>query len=60
MTSDYRALQLGTVTKVVPIDKLSVAFPIVPGIVFAGEKLSCLVALGGFLIVAGSLIIIVF
>jgi len=56
----YRALQLGPVSKVAPIDKLSVAFAIVLGILFVGEKLSWPVALGGSLIVAGSIIIIVF
>lgn len=56
----YRALQLGPVTKVAPIDKLSVAIAIVLGIVVLGEKLTWAVALGGALIVAGSLVIIVF
>lgn len=56
----YRALQLGPVTKVAPIDKLSVAFAILMGIVFLGEKLTWPVALGGSLIVAGSVVIIVF
>jgi transporter family protein len=56
----YRALQLGPVSKVAPIDKLSVAIAIVLGIVFAGEQLTWQVALGGLLIVAGSVVIIVF
>jgi transporter family protein len=56
----YRALQLGPVSKVAPIDKLSVAIAIVFGIVFAGEQLTWQVALGGLLIVAGSIVIIVF
>jgi transporter family protein len=54
----YRALQLGPVSKVAPIDKLSVAFAIVLSVVFLGEKLSWGVALGGLFIVSGSLIII--
>lgn len=54
----YRALQLGPVSKVAPIDKLSVAFAIVLGILFVGEKLTWPVALGGSLIVAGSVVII--
>src|SRR5438067_4864109 len=54
----YRALQLGPVSKVAPIDKLSVAFAIVLGIVFVGEKLTWPLALGGGLIVAGSIVII--
>jgi bacterial/archaeal transporter family protein len=56
----YRALQLGPVSKVAPIDKLSVAMAIVLGILFAGERLTWPVAIGGALIVAGSLVIIVF
>lgn len=56
----YRALQLGPVSKVAPVDKLSVAFAILLGIVFAGERLTWPVALGGALIVAGSIVIIAF
>lgn len=56
----YRALQLGPVTKVAPIDKLSVAFAIVLGLLFAGETLTWSIALGGSLIVAGSVVIIMF
>jgi transporter family protein len=54
----YRALQLGPVTKVAPIDKLSVAFAILLGVLFIGEKLTWPIALGGSLIVAGSVVII--
>ena len=54
----YRALQLGPVSKVAPVDKLSVAIAIILGVVFAGEQLTWQVALGGSLIVAGSLVII--
>jgi len=56
----YRALQLGPVSKVAPIDKLSVAIAILLGVLFAGETLTWPIALGGALIVAGSVIIIVF
>jgi transporter family protein len=56
----YRALQLGPVSKVAPIDKLSVAFAILLGIVFVGEKLTWPIALGGLLIVFGSIVMIVF
>jgi transporter family protein len=54
----YRALQLGPVSKVAPIDKLSVAMAIILGVLFAGEHLTWQVALGGGLIVAGSVVII--
>lgn len=53
----YRALQLGPASKVAPIDKLSVAFVIVLSIAFLGEPLTWQVALGGLLIVAGSLVL---
>jgi transporter family protein len=56
----YRALQLGPVSKVAPIDKLSVAFAIVLSVVVIGEQLTWQVALGGALIVAGSIVIILF
>lgn len=56
----YRALQLGQVSKVAPIDKLSVVFAIMLGILFAGEKLTWPIALGGSLIVAGSFVIMMF
>jgi transporter family protein len=53
----YRALQLAPASLVAPIDKLSVAFAIVLGVVFLGEALSAKVVIGGLLIVAGSLVI---
>jgi transporter family protein len=56
----YRALQIGPVTKVAPVDKLSVAFAIILGIVFVGEKLTWPIAVGGGLIVAGSVVIVLF
>ncbi|MDR3444934.1 MULTISPECIES: EamA family transporter [unclassified Dyella] len=56
----YRALQLGPISKVAPIDKLSVAIAIVLGIVLLGEQLSWPLAIGGGLIVTGAIIIAVF
>jgi transporter family protein len=54
----YRALQLGPLSSVAPVDKLSVALSILLGVAVLGEKLSWPVCLGGGLIVAGSLIIV--
>jgi bacterial/archaeal transporter family protein len=54
----YRALQLGPVSKVAPIDKLSVAFAILLGILLLKESLTWPVVMGGALIVAGSIVII--
>jgi transporter family protein len=56
----YRALQIGPVSRVAPVDKLSVALAIIFGVVFIGEKLTWPVALGGSLIVIGSIIMISF
>ena len=54
----FKALQLGPVSRVAPIDKLSVALVVVLSVVFLGEKASWQVALGGTLIVLGSLCMI--
>lgn len=54
----YRALQLGPVSMVAPVDKLSVAIAILLGVVVLGEQLTWQLALGGSLIVAGTVIII--
>lgn len=56
----YRALQLGPVSKVAPIDKLSVAFAIFLGVLFLGEELSWPTIIGGGLIVLGSIVTIAF
>ena len=53
----YRALQLAPASLVAPIDKLSVAFAIVLGILVLGEPLTWRVGVGGVLIVAGALVI---
>jgi transporter family protein len=53
----YRALQLGPMSSVAPIDKLSVALAITFGVVFLGEHVTWQTAVGGGLIVLGSLII---
>jgi len=54
----YRALQLGPVSMIAPVDKLSVALAIGLGLVFLGEPLTWQVAVGGLLIVAGSVVIL--
>ncbi|MYM82701.1 EamA family transporter [Duganella sp. FT50W] len=56
----YHALQLGPVSKVAPLDKLSVALAIILGVLFLGETLTWPAALGAALIVAGSIIMVVF
>jgi transporter family protein len=54
----YRALQLGPVSKLATIDKLSVALAIVLGLAFLGERPSVPLLVGGTLIVAGAVVIV--
>ncbi len=54
----FRALQLGSVSKVAPIDKLSVAITILLAILFLHEPADPKVILGGLLITAGSLVLL--
>jgi bacterial/archaeal transporter family protein len=54
----FRALQLGDVSKVAPIDKLSVALAIILAIVFLGEKVSFQTAAGAGLIILGALVLV--
>jgi transporter family protein len=56
----YRALQLGPLSLVAPVDKLSVAFAILLGLCLLGEQLTWQVAVGGSLIVLGTVVIIAF
>lgn len=56
----FRALQLGPVSKVAPVDKLSVAIAIVLGLLFLGERPSLPLLIGGVLIVAGAMVIALF
>lgn len=53
----YRALQMAPASLVAPIDKLSVAFAIVLGVVFLGEAFTLKLALGGSLIVVGAMVL---
>ena len=53
----YRALQLGPVSQVAPIDKLSVVLVALFGVIFLGEKLSGANWLGVTLIAAGAVLV---
>ncbi len=53
----FRALQLGPVSGVAPIDKLSVALVIVAGWLFFGEAMTPAKIVGGLLVTAGALVI---
>jgi transporter family protein len=54
----FKALQLGKISQVAPIDKLSVALAIVFSIAFLGETLTLKTAVGAICIIAGTIIII--
>jgi transporter family protein len=54
----FRALQLGNVSQVAPVDKLSVALAIGLSVLFLGEKLTWQTGLGAGLIVAGTLVLL--
>ncbi len=54
----FRALQLGRVTQVAPVDKLSVALAIGLSVLFLGEKLTWQSGCGAGLIIAGTLVLI--
>ncbi len=53
----FRALQIGPVSGVAPIDKLSVAIVIVAGWLFFGESLSPVKIAGATLVTAGALML---
>lgn len=54
----FKALQLGKVSQVAPVDKLSVAIAILLSVVFLGEVLTWKAALGAALIIGGTLVLI--
>lgn len=54
----YRALRLGEVSKVVPIDKLSVVFTLILAFVFLHEPFTAKSLLGCVLIAAGTLVMV--
>lgn len=55
----FKALQIGDVTQVAVIDKLSVALTVVLAIIFLGETLTLRTAIGAGLIIAGTLVMII-
>lgn len=54
----YRALQLGEVSKVVPVDKLSVVITLILAFVFLHEEFTARSLIGCILIGAGTLIMV--
>ncbi|WP_029558337.1 EamA family transporter [Xanthobacter sp. 91] len=53
----FRALKMGDAARVAPVDKLSVVLVAVFGVIFLGEKLSAVAALGVALIAAGAVLV---
>lgn len=54
----FKALQMGEVSKVAPIDKLSVALAIILAVIFLGETLTWKAGIGALLIVGGTFLLI--
>jgi transporter family protein len=54
----FKALQMGKVSQVAAVDKLSVALAIILSIVFLGEHLTVKTALGASLIIIGTIVLI--
>lgn len=54
----FKALQLGKVSQVAPVDKMSVAIAIILSVAFLGESLPLKSAIGALLIIAGTLVLI--
>ena len=54
----FRALQLGPASRVAPLDKLSVVLVMVFAVLFLGEKLSPAAMIGGGLIAAGAVVMV--
>lgn len=54
----FKALQLGKISQVAPVDKLSVALAILLSVIFLGEALTLKNALGALLIIGGTVVLI--
>lgn len=54
----FKALQLGEVSQVAPVDKLSVALAIILSAIFLGEVITPKIAIGALLIIAGTFVLI--
>lgn len=55
----FKALQLGKVSQVASVDKLSVALAIIFSIIFLGESLTVKTAIGAICIIIGTIVIAV-
>src|SRR5271170_5896152 len=55
----FRALKLGDVSKVAPVDKLSVAIAIILAVLFLGERLKTQEAVGAVLVILGVIVMVI-
>lgn len=55
----FKAMQVGKVSQVAPVDKLSVALTIILSVVFLKEVLTVKMVIGALLIIAGTIVLIV-
>ena len=53
----FKALQLGNISQVAPVDKLSVAIAIILSVIFLKEALTLKTAIGAGLIITGTLVL---
>ncbi len=54
----FKAISIGNVSQVAPVDKLSLALTIIFSVIFLGEVLTVKTAIGALCILAGTIIII--
>ncbi len=54
----FKALQIGKVSQVAPVDKSSVAIAIILSVIFLGETLTLKMAIGAMMIIAGTIVLI--
>jgi len=54
----FKALQIGKISQVAPVDKLSVALTIILSVVILKEVVTLKMAIGAILIIAGTLVLI--
>ncbi len=54
----FKALQMGQVSRVAPLDKFSIVLTIIMGILFLHEPLTAKIVVGGVLITAGTLVMV--
>ena len=54
----FKALQIGKVSQVAPVDKMSVAIAIILSVIFLGEVMTWKMGIGAGLIICGTLVLI--